>query len=65
MQISLNGKTITTGKTTLADLIQETGFDTRALIAEHNLHVISQKDWDSTALKEGDQVELLSFVGGG
>lgn len=65
MEILLNGKTITTKSTTLSQFIAESGFDTRALIAEVNLKVVKEKDWSETRIHAGDRIELLSFVGGG
>ena len=65
MEIRLNGKNQTTKGTCLSDLIRETGIDPDSLIAEVNQKVIKQNDWAETPLREGDQIELLSFVGGG
>ena len=65
MEIRLNGKQQITGCTSLSMLIKEAGFDSDALIAEVNHQVIKQSDWDNTPVRDGDQIELLSFVGGG
>ncbi|MFH2057459.1 MAG: sulfur carrier protein ThiS [Pseudomonadota bacterium] len=65
MEISLNGKKIISNSTTLLRLISETGFDTQSLIAEVNFEVIKEENWSDTTIKDGDQIELLSFVGGG
>ncbi len=65
MQINLNGKNIESGCKTLMGLVSEQGLDTKALIAELNFELIKQTAWKDTLIKEGDTVELLSFVGGG
>lgn len=65
MEISLNGKAVPTESATLSELISETGFDTEALIAELNFAVVKQENWEKTPISDGDQIELLSFVGGG
>ncbi len=65
MEISLNGNKVNVHNTTLFDLIRDTGFDDQSLIAELNFEIIPQDDWKNTAIKAGDQIELLSFVGGG
>lgn len=65
MEISLNGKKIQSDSVTLSELILETGFNTEALVAELNFEVVRQDDWEKTRLNEGDQIELLNFVGGG
>ena len=65
MEIRLNGKKQTTECASLSILIKESGFDRGALIAEVNQQVIKQNDWADTPIREGDEIELLSFVGGG
>ncbi len=65
LNINLNGKKILTNHSTLLALILETGFERQSLVAELNLEVIKEELWSDTNLKDGDQVELLSFVGGG
>lgn len=65
MKISLNGKTIDCSSATLMELVRKAGYEPASLVAEVNLEVIRQQDWESFVLNEGDAVELLSFVGGG
>lgn len=65
MNIRLNGKKVVSASTTLSGLILETGFDKKSLIAEFNFEVVRQEDWGNIHIKDGDQFELLSFVGGG
>jgi thiamine biosynthesis protein ThiS len=65
MEINLNGKKLTSNSKTLMDLVLEQGFDPDSLIAEVNFEVIRQETWKHVSIKEGDTIELLSFVGGG
>ena len=65
MQIKLNGKTITTDCRFLSQVIRETESDPSSLIAEVNFEVIREPLWSETVINDGDQIELLSFVGGG
>ena len=65
MQIKLNGKTITTDCRSLSHVIRETEYDPSSLIAEVNFEVIREPLWSETVINDGDQIELLSFVGGG
>ncbi len=65
MKIKLNGKNIESNSHNLMDLVMEKGFDPASLVAEVNLQVIRQDAWEKLALKDGDSIELLSFVGGG
>ena len=65
MKINLNGKKKESQSRTLMDLVLEQDFDPDSLIAEVNFEVIRQETWQDTSIKEGDHIELLSFVGGG
>lgn len=65
MQLKLNGAPQETAAETVAALIEELGLDPSALVVEHNREVVRQADWAAAQLSEGDELELLSFVGGG
>ncbi len=65
MLLRVNGDSHTTEATTLEELVQEIGLKTESLVVEHNEQIIRQELWAETSLQEQDQVELLSFVGGG
>ncbi|MCD4676183.1 MAG: sulfur carrier protein ThiS [Desulfobacula sp.] len=65
MKINLNGQEVESKSKTLMDLVLEQGFDLTSLIVEVNFEVIRQETWQDVPIKEGDNVELLSFVGGG
>ncbi len=65
MEINLNGEKIQSQSRTIMDLVLDKGLSPEFLIAELNFKVIKQENWDNTALKKGDNIELLSFVQGG
>ena len=39
--------------------------DPRSVVVEHNREIVRRLELDQHALHEGDQVELVHFVGGG
>lgn len=49
----------------VADVIEEMDIDIRTIAVELNEEIVSKADYDSTTLKEGDVLEVVSFVGGG
>ncbi|HQW66941.1 MAG TPA: sulfur carrier protein ThiS [Gemmatimonadales bacterium] len=51
--------------TTVEELLAELGLDARAVVVEHNRVIIRRPSLASTRLAEGDQVEIVHFVGGG
>ena len=65
MEIHLNGKKTVSNSETLIDLVLEQGLDPSSLIVEVNFAIIPQKAWKALLIREGDTIELLSFVGGG
>ncbi|OGR09916.1 MAG: thiamine biosynthesis protein ThiS, partial [Desulfobacula sp. GWF2_41_7] len=49
----------------IMDLILEQGLDPSSLIAEVNFKLVPQESWKDVPVRQGDTIELLSFVGGG
>jgi thiamine biosynthesis protein ThiS len=66
MTIILNGDPVdVAGPLTLTALLAQLGVDPRRVAVEHNLDVVKKADYDATAIRDGDQVEIVNFVGGG
>lgn len=66
MKIHLNGEAYITGNiTTVEDLLKELKIQSERVAVEVNLKIISKSDYRSYNLKDGDTVEVVSFVGGG
>ena len=63
--VRLNGdaREVTTGS--VVDLLESLEIDPRAVVVELNRTVIRRPDLESTHIKEGDEIELVHFVGGG
>lgn len=53
--------------TTVAELIEELGHDPsgRGVAAAVNGEVVPRTDWATTAVGDGDKVEILTAIGGG
>ncbi len=70
MKISLNGDLLEIAAgITVAMLVQrltaETGRDPRGIAVERNREIVPKSEHALTVLAEGDQIELVQFVGGG
>jgi thiamine biosynthesis protein ThiS len=50
---------------TLSDLLVRLGLDPRMVVVELNREIIRRGRLGEVALRDGDQVELVHFVGGG
>ena len=66
MEIILNGerRKISEGMSVL-DLVQQLGFAAGRLAVELNLQILKREEWATCALKQGDRIEVVQFVGGG
>ena len=66
MKITLNGDPFEiAGPLKLSRLLRSLDIDSRRVAVEHNLVIVKRAVYDSTTIKEGDQVEVVNFVGGG
>jgi thiamine biosynthesis protein ThiS len=64
--ISLNGDPYDlSGPVTISELLAKLEIDARRVAVEHNLVVIKRAAFDGAIVREGDQVEIVNFVGGG
>jgi thiamine biosynthesis protein ThiS len=66
LQITLNGDTHeVAGPLTVTDLLAQLQIDARRVAVEHNLVVLKREAFGATMIREGDEVEIVNFVGGG
>jgi len=49
----------------LNDLISLLKLNSKGIVLEVNLDIIKQKNWKNFILKDGDSVEIITFMGGG
>jgi thiamine biosynthesis protein ThiS len=66
MRITLNGEPFeVAGPLTVRDLLQQLEIDARRVAVEHNVVVLKRTAFTDTMVREGDEVEIVNFVGGG
>ena len=64
--ITLNGEPYDlTGPVTVTQLLSHLKIDPRRVAVELNLVVLKRGAFDSSLVRDGDQVEIVNFVGGG
>lgn len=66
IQIHVNGETrpwYLNG--TVADLLRDLDIKTERVAVELNLEILDRAAFPQRSLKDGDRVEILSFIGGG
>ena len=50
---------------TVAGLLAEIGLAERKVAVERNLEIVPRSQYATTALAEGDAIEIVHFIGGG
>ena len=66
MKIVVNGDPQdVAGPLTVTILLERLNIDPRRVAVEHNLTVVKRANYDITQIQEGDQIEIVNFVGGG
>ena len=65
VKIVLNGEDREVAATTVTALIDEIGLDGRKLAIERNYEIVPRSAYLGTQLNDGDQLEIVTFVGGG
>ncbi|MFW2341264.1 sulfur carrier protein ThiS [Brevundimonas sp.] len=65
MHIQVNGEEREVAAATLTALVEELGLDPRKVAIERNLEIVPKSLHHTTALADGDRIEIVQFVGGG
>ena len=66
MRITLNGEPYDLAASlTVTALLAQLQIDPRRVAVEHNRIVLKRGAFDATVVAEGDEVEIVNFVGGG
>jgi len=65
MRLRLNGEDHVTDAATVADLVRSLDLDPRKVAVERNLEIVPRSRYAQVALADGDQVEIVHFIGGG
>jgi sulfur carrier protein len=66
MHIQLNGEALELPEgTSVADLIERLELSGRRVAVERNLDIVPRSQYASTALADGDRLEVVHAIGGG
>ena len=66
LRITLNGDAHELASPlTVAALLAQLEIDARRVAVEHNLVVVKRDAFATTMVRDGDEVEIVNFVGGG
>jgi len=66
LTIRLNGEPHEiAGPVTISALLADLNVDPRRVAVEHNLVIVKRDRYDSVMIGDGDEIEIVNFVGGG
>ena len=66
LQVRINGEhRRVDGGISVADLVREIGFDPARVAVERNLEVVPRSTLADVPVEDGDDYEIVRFVGGG
>ena len=66
MTIRVNGAPLEiAGPLTITLLLVHLKIDARRVAVEHNLAIVKRDHYDTTSVNDGDEIEIVNFVGGG
>jgi len=66
LEVEVNGRarSVPDGRT-VAELLRDLELDARLVVVELNRQIIRRSEIEDVALRKGDRVEIVHFVGGG
>lgn len=67
VRIQINGepREIPQSSLSLNELLDTLSLPPQRIAVELNKTIVPRRDWEKTTLKDGDQIEIVHFVGGG
>ena len=66
MKLEINGEVREVpASANVRELLDNLGIKPDRIAVELNRAIVKRRDWDGTALKDLDKVEIVQFVGGG
>ena len=67
MQLTVNGelRRLDPSAKTLDQVIQQLGHHPRLVVVEYNGLILTPERWEAQQVKDGDNLEIVTIVGGG
>lgn len=63
--VKINGSDLDVAGKTVAEYLATTSYDAKRIAVECNGEIVPKAKYGETVFKDGDSVEVVSFVGGG
>ena len=63
--VKVNGTELDIAGKTVTEYLATTSYDSGRIAVERNGDIVFKSQYDVTVLRDGDSLEIVSFVGGG
>ena len=63
--VKVNGTELDIAGKTLSEYLATTNYDIKRIAVERNGDIVPKAQYGETVLRDGDNIEVVSFVGGG
>ena len=63
--VKVNGVAMDIAGKTVSEYLETTNYDPKRIAVERNGDIVFKSQYSETVLKDGDSLEVVSFVGGG
>ncbi len=63
--VKVNGTELDIAGKTVLEYLATTNYDSKRIAVERNGDIVFKSQYDITILEDGDNLEIVSFVGGG
>lgn len=63
--VKINGTSLDIAGKTLSEYLAETDYNPRRIAVERNGEIVPKGQYQEILLRDGDVIEIVSFVGGG
>ena len=65
IMVKINGEELNIAGKTVAEHLATMNYDPKRIAVERNGDIVPKSQYGETVLKDGDSIEVVSFVGGG
>jgi thiamine biosynthesis protein ThiS len=63
--VKINGKNVAIQDISISQYLMDNKYRLDVIVVEYNEKIIDKSEYEKCILKDGDEVEIVSFMGGG
>ena len=63
--VKVNGKNRNVSGLSVSKCLELLDYDFRTVVVERNMEIVPKTEYDITVIQENDEIEIVSFMGGG